>query len=84
MIGEQKEVVKLVGNSKKDEVLGIDQMGRKLSIGIAQRKPFHYDELLRVDGVSRTKAVRYSEGQINVTATFMKVRIIRMGSRGGC
>jgi len=63
------------GNSNMDGVFGLEQLERKLSMGIYQRmKPFHYDELIRCDGVSRVRAVRCEDGRIDVMATFMKVR----------
>ena len=53
----------------------LDQLERYLSMAIAERKaPFHYDELCRLDGVSRIKAIRSSDGSIDILGTFMKVR----------
>lgn len=63
------------GASKMSRGNNLDQLERNLSMAIAERKgPFHYDELMRVDGVSRIKAVRSMDGSIDILGTFMKVR----------
>ena len=53
----------------------LDQLERNLSIAIAERKgPFHYNELVRVDGRSKVKAIRSADGTIDILGTFMKAR----------
>ena len=53
----------------------IDQLERALSKAISERmEPFHYDELCRIDGLSRVRAVRSEDGSIDILGTFLKAR----------
>ncbi len=62
------------GASQQSRVFGIEQLGKILSMEIAQRMHLHYDELCRKDGLSKVRTVRSEDGRIDVLGTFLKVR----------
>ena len=63
------------GAKQISRVFSIDQLERALSKGIAQHmEPFHYDELCRIDGLSKVRAVRSEDGSIDILGMFLKVR----------
>jgi hypothetical protein len=74
-----KEAIRMsarpVGANQMSRDFGIEHMEKKLSMAISERKgPFHYDELCRIDGLSKVRAVRTEDGNIGILGTFMKAR----------
>ena len=67
--------VRPVGAIQKNRDFGIEQLEKKLTIAIAERsRPLHYDELCRIDEVSKVRAIRTEDGTIDILRTFMQVR----------
>jgi len=62
------------GGYKKSREQNIGHLENALSREIALRAHFHYDELCRVDGRSRIRAVRTENGSVDVLGTFLKAR----------
>ena len=62
------------GGYKKSRETSIGHLEIALSREIARRAHFHYDELCRVDGRSRIRAVRTDDGSVDVLGTFLKAR----------
>lgn len=63
------------GAQQISRVFNIDQLERALSKAVSEHmEPFHYDELCRIDGLSRVRAVRSEDGNIDILGTFLKAR----------
>jgi len=72
------------GAQQISRVFSIDQLERALSKGIAQHmEPFHYDEICRIDGLSKVRAVRTEDGSIDILGTFLKVKARKAHVVGG-